>query len=313
MKSVKPWKPRAYPKRGRTLSGEAAAKAYQMTRLPRVRPLFGYALSLIVICLSVCLVVPLSRNVSGQEPATVPSDPAQFHLFVLAGQSNMAGRGKVTDEDQQIDPRVWMLDESRHWVPAVDPLHFDKPKVAGVGLGKKFAIDYANAHPGVQVGLIPCAVGGSAITTWQPGGFHDQTKSHPWDDCVARVNEATQAGVLKGFLWHQGESDSHQFESAKYEVRLTELIERFRQTFSAPDIPFLIGQLGRFDGLPWNEYRAQVDAAQQTVARTLPHCGFVSSKGLQHRGDRVHFDAESAREFGHRYYQVFAKMTDELR
>lgn len=249
--------------------------------------------------------------VSGQESGEIPDEPAQFHLFVLAGQSNMAGRGKVTAEDKQIDPRVWMLDKSLNWVPAVAPLHFDKPKVAGVGLGKSFAIDYANAHPGVQVGLIPCAVGGSAITTWQPGGFHGQTQSHPWDDCVTRVDKAMESGVLKGFLWHQGESDSSQNRAAKYEERLTELIKRFRDTFSAPTIPFLIGQLGRFDGRPWTEYREQVDAAQQEVARSLPHCGFVSSDGLGHRGDHLHFDSESAREFGHRYYQVYAKMHND--
>jgi hypothetical protein len=28
-----------------------------------------------------------------------------FHVFLLAGQSNMAGRGEVTDEDLKIHPR----------------------------------------------------------------------------------------------------------------------------------------------------------------------------------------------------------------
>lgn len=270
-----------------------------------------------IFCLFTCVLVCASWNVSAQErssapePAAIPDDPAQFHLFVLAGQSNMAGRGKVAAEDTQVDGRVWMLNESRQWVPAVDPLHFDKPKAAGVGLGRTFAIDYANAHPGIKVGLIPCAVGGSPITAWQPGGFHGQTKSHPWDDCVTRVNDAMQSGVLKGVLWHQGESDSNADAASKYEARSVELIARFRDTFAAPNLPFLIGQLGRFDGRPWNEHRESVDQTQQRIARTIPNCGFVSSVGLDHGGDHLHFDAESLREFGHRYYLVYATMNDD--
>lgn len=268
-------------------------------------------------CLFGCVFAFTSQTVSAQESsstqtrAAIPEDPTPFHLFVLAGQSNMAGRGKVAAEDKRVDERVWMFNESRQWVPAVDPLHFDKPKAAGVGLGKTFAIDYANAHPGVKVGLIPCAVGGSPITAWRPGGFHDQTKSHPWDDCVTRVNDAMQSGVLKGVLWHQGEGDSNVVAAGKYEERLTELITRFRDTFTAPNVPFLIGQLGRFDGRPWNEYREQVDETHQRVARALPHCGFVSSEGLDHGGDHLHFDAESLCEFGHRYYHVYAAMNED--
>ena len=57
----------------------------------------------------------------------------KFHLFLLVGQSNMAGRGAVTEEDRNPDPRVLMLTRDRAWIPAADPLHFDKPKIAGVG------------------------------------------------------------------------------------------------------------------------------------------------------------------------------------
>ena len=61
-----------------------------------------------------------------------------FHLFLLAGQSNMAGRGKVTPVDRYPDPNILMLDRDAQWVPATDPVHFDK-SVAGVGLGRGFA------------------------------------------------------------------------------------------------------------------------------------------------------------------------------
>ena len=70
------------------------------------------------------------------EPEPLPSKD-RFHLFLLVGQSNMAGRGVVADEDRTAHPRVLMLNQAGEWVPAIDPMHFDKP-IAGVGLGKTF-------------------------------------------------------------------------------------------------------------------------------------------------------------------------------
>jgi len=50
----------------------------------------------------------------------------------------MAGCGTVEAQDKTPHPRVLMLNMADAWVPAIDPLHFDKP-AAGVGLGKTFA------------------------------------------------------------------------------------------------------------------------------------------------------------------------------
>ncbi len=107
-------------------------------------------------------------------------------MFLLVGQSNMAGRGKVSEEDQKPRERVLMLSKEAKWVPAVDPLHFDKPGIAGVGLGRSFGLEIAKAHPDITVGLIPCAVGGSPISSWEPGQFYKPTNSHPYDDALRR-------------------------------------------------------------------------------------------------------------------------------
>lgn len=238
---------------------------------------------------------------------------AQFHLFVLAGQSNMAGRGEVEQQDQVIDPRVLSLGADNVWVPAVDPLHSDKPKVVGVGLGRTFAIEYAKAHPGVTVGLIPCAHGGSPISSWVPGGYHDQTQGHPYDMTLERVRLASQVGQLKGVLWHQGESDSKPQASAVYEENLARVVDRFRAEFHVPELPFVIGQLGIFPSRPWDEHRQRVDAAQKRVAELLPNCEFVSALGLLHRGDETHFDSAAYREFGRRYYAAYQRILDRTR
>ena len=132
----------------------------------------------------------------------LPNVPKQnFHLYLLAGQSNMAGRGKVEAQDKKEYPRLLMLNKEQRWVPAVSPMHFDK-SIAGVGPGRSFGRVMMEKNPDVVIGLIPCAAGGSAIETWVPGGYHGQTKSHPWDDAIKRTRVAMESGVLKGILWH---------------------------------------------------------------------------------------------------------------
>lgn len=257
-------------------------------------------------------VLILNGVAQADESATIPEDPARFHLFVLAGQSNMAGRGKVEPQDTEPNARALMLDKAGNWVPAVDPLHFDKPKVIGVGLGRTFAIDYAAANANVTVGLIPCAAGGSPIASWQPGGYHSQTKSHPYDDALKRARIALKSGTLKGILWHQGESDSKPEACEVYEQKLHELIARLREDLDSPQVPFLAGQLGQFEERPWNDSRRRVDAAHRGLPSKVPQTGFVSSDGLKHRGDIVHFDSASYRELGHRFYKRFESVTQAI-
>jgi len=187
-------------------------------------------------------------------------------------------------------------------------LHFDKPG-AGTGLGKTFAIEIAAANPDIVVGLIPCAVGGSPIDSWRPGEFYPATKSHPWDDAIRRAKLAMKSGVLKGILWHQGESDSKDTLATTYEPKLHDLISRLRKELDAPKVPFLVGQLGQFSDQPWDNARKQVDQAHRNLPSRIPHTAFVSSEGLRHKGDKVHFDTASYREFGKRYAQAFLRLT----
>jgi hypothetical protein len=232
-----------------------------------------------------------------------------LQLFLLVGQSNMAGRGKVTEADRKPHPRVLMLTKAGEWVAAVSPMHFDK-KVAGVGLGRSFGIALAEANPGATIGLIPCAVGGSPISTWESGAYFKSTKSHPWDDAIRRARIALKSGTLKGILWHQGESDSKDSLAPVYEKKLHDLIARFRAELNAPGVPFIAGQMGQFKERPWSEAKKQVDRVHQELSSKVRNAAFVSSKGLAHKGDKVHFNAAGFREFGRRYataYHTLAK------
>ena len=232
----------------------------------------------------------------------------QFHLFLLVGQSNMAGRGLLTPADTTPLPRVLMLNQAGEWVPAVDPMHFDKPTMVGVGLGRTFGRLIAEANPAVTIGLIPCAVGGSPIDAWKPGIFYEPTKSHPWDDALRRAKSALRSGTLKGILWHQGEADSTAELAPKYAAKLQDLITRLRTELAAPDVPFVAGQLGKFADAPWDSSRIQVDLAHRSLPGKVARTAFVSSEGLKHKGDKVHFDAESYRELGRRYAEAYLKL-----
>jgi hypothetical protein len=247
-----------------------------------------------------------AEGAGGVGPSLPPR--AQLHLFLLVGQSNMAGRGDLEPSDRQPIANVLALNAAGQWVPAIDPLHWDKPS-AGVGLARTFAIHYLQSHPGVTVGFIPAAVGGSPISSWLPGAYYEETQSHPYDDALARARPALTRGTLTGILWHQGESDRSAELTPKYEQALRELIARFRRDLQAPKVPFLIGQLGQFAGAPWDQFARSIDLAQRQVASSVPLSAFVPSDGLAAKPDNLHFDAPALREFGRRYAVAFAELT----
>lgn len=256
--------------------------------------------------------VAASCCAAAEADTTSPQLPpkAKFHLFLLAGQSNMAGRGRVTEEDTLPHPRVLALNKQNQWVPAVDPIHFDKP-VAGVGIGRTFAMRLADRDPSITIGLIPCAAGGSPISSWEPGGRHAQTNSRPYDDAVKRTRIAMRQGTLKGILWHQGESDSRDELAAVYAQKLHRLIERFRTEFDAPELPFLAGQMGRFPDRPWDDAREAVNSVHESLPQEVKYTAFVPSSGFSHKGDKVHFDSKSLREFAVRYTEAYLRLVEK--
>lgn len=240
-------------------------------------------------------------------PAQGSSQPdverASFHLYLLAGQSNMAGRGAVTEQDKKAHPRVFVLNRQNRWAPAVAPLHFDKPAMVGVGPGLTFGKLLAEADPNVTIGLIPCAVGGSPISTWKPHAYYKPVNVYPYDDAIARCRIATQRGTLKGILWHQGESDSNATDGPLYARRLTETISQFRHDLKAPNLLFVAGTFVDAYVARVAESRLVIDAIK-TVAKADNNVLWISAAGLVSKDDLVHFNAEGARELGRRYAEA---------
>jgi hypothetical protein len=238
----------------------------------------------------------------GAAPAAEP-DP-NFHLYLLIGQSNMAGRGPVDAESRKAHPRVAMLTRDLKWEPATDPLHFDKP-VAGVGPGLAFGRQMAEACPQARIGLVPCAVGGTSIRVWTPGAEDKATRTHPYDDMLRRMEEARKAGVLKGILWHQGEADRG--SAAQYPGWLTGLIERLRKDLHAPEVPFVASELTAFkpEGA---EGTKKFNEAVQGLAGKVKKYACVSAEGLDHKGDQLHYSTESARTLGKRFAEKMLEL-----
>lgn len=245
-----------------------------------------------------------------QTPET-RDESSDFWIFLLAGQSNMAGRGQVAGVDSQVHPRVAMLDQNDTWQPATDPVHFDKP-IAGVGPGLTFGKILAETYPEVHIGLIPCAAGGSRIEAWTPGGYHDQTDSYPYDEALRRTRRAVEDGKLMGILWHQGEGNSRPEHFDGYEDKLTNLIRGVRSELSAPEVPVVLGELGYFTYEDRPLCR-EINSILHTLADRDPFAVVVSAAGLSCKADSIHFDAASARELGRRYARAWIGMRETQR
>ena len=241
----------------------------------------------------------LTMACNAEEPGAQGAASKSYDLYLLIGQSNMAGRGQVDKESKLKHPRVFTLTRDGQWGPAVDPLHFDKPS-AGVGPGLTFGKAMADACPKATIGLIPCAVGGTSISSWVPGIQDRSTKAFPYDDMLKRAQRACKDGTLKGIIWHQGESDRKPPAISLYTTQLTELVARLRKDLNAPDLPFIAGELGQLDEAN-REANTIFNTQLRGLTSTVKNYACVTAEGLTDKGDRLHFNTESARTLGARY------------
>jgi hypothetical protein len=227
--------------------------------------------------------------------ATLPAKE-NFHVYLLLGQSNMAGRDTRGLAGQVDNPRILALDPDGRWVVARDPIHvkIGRPE-PGAGPGIPFALAMLETTPDASIGLVPCAVGGSPLRRWVKGG-------DLYAQAFARAQTASATGTLRGVLWHQGESDSDKQDAAEtYEARLAHMFADLRHDLGRPDLPIVVGQLGEFLTKDNHPHVDTVRAALRRVPATVPLVGFADSAGLGHKGDKLHFNAEAAKELGIRF------------
>jgi hypothetical protein len=240
-------------------------------------------------------------------PQQTPPPAGRTQVFLLFGQSNMYGVPRPEQQDMEINPRVEVLTMttcSKHgtnqWVPAQPPLHgcVGQPGTGGtgpgVGPGDYFAKTLANAFPQDTILLVPGAVPGVSINTFQPGQAN-------YNNLLARAKMAQQRGEIRGMIFHQGESDSNQRD---WPTRVKTVVDRLRSDLAVPSAPFVAGEL-------WYQGCC---AAHNALVNQLPsvitNAAVAKADGLSglpasyDMFGTYHFDLPSQRTLGQRYAQA---------
>ena len=228
--------------------------------------------------------------------------------ILMIGQSNMAGRGFINEVPMICNERILML-RNAGWQMMAEPINYDRPN-AGIGLAGSFAAMWCMEHEGEQIGLIPCAEGGSSLDDWA-------VDKNLFKNAVIQAGFAMQDSELIGILWHQGESDSYGGGYQTYYKKLQVIIESLRKELNAFEVPLIIGGLGDFlgkngFGLNCTEYEL-VNEQLLKFAREQENSCFVTAEGLTPNPDGIHMDAVSQRRFGVRYYVAFVKREHVLK
>uniref|UniRef100_A0A0D9W337 Sialate O-acetylesterase domain-containing protein n=1 Tax=Leersia perrieri TaxID=77586 RepID=A0A0D9W337_9ORYZ len=228
-----------------------------------------------------------------------------MRIFVLSGQSNMAGRGGVhhrhwdgvVPPECAPTPSVLRLTAALDWAEAREPLHadIDTAKTCGVGPGMAFARSVLPRldPPGSGVGLVPCAVGGTAIREWARG-------ERLYDQMVRRARAAADCGEIEAVLWYQGESDADSdAAAAAYGANMERLIANVREDLGMPHLPFI--QVALASGNKRNIEK--VRKAQLGI--NLPNVVTVDAIGLSLNEDHLHLTTESQVKLGEMLAQAY--------
>ena len=224
-----------------------------------------------------------------------------IHSILIIGQSNMAGRGRISDTTPIVDSRISVLKNGR-WQKMFYPVNPDR-SFSGVCLAESFAKKYVDEHD-AELGIIPCADGGTSLLQWREGGLL-------YDHAVMQARLAERTSTIVAVLWHQGEADCAPELAAVYYEKVTAIFDALRRDLKLFDVPFIVGGLGDFlsnhSSQNLHNYRA-VNEQLEKLSADNELIGYASAEGLTDNGDALHFNAPSLREFGVRYYAEFLKL-----
>ena len=257
--------------------------------------------------------------------ANAAPDP-NFHIYIAYGQSNM--EGNATNFDKNIDgkehPRVKMFATTScpslgrptvgEMYPAVPPMF---KCGEGLSVADWFGRHMADSLPNVTIGIIPVAQGGTSIRLFDPDDYKNYLNSaESWlkngakaygndGNAMGRIIEvakkAQEKGVIKGIIFHQGETDGgmsnwEQIVKKTYEYMLKQL------GLNAEETPFVAGEM--VDGGSCAGFSSRVRGLSKYIA----NFGVASSKGYGSKGDGLHFTVEGYRGMGERYAQQMLKL-----
>lgn len=224
--------------------------------------------------------------------------------FLLVGQSNAAGRGYISEAEPLNNDNLYVLRNGR-WRSMFRPINPDR-SFSGVSFAETFSRLYADKF-GCDVGIVPCADGGTSILEWQPNELL-------FDNAVISAKLAMRTSTLEGILWHQGEADCLDDRYPFHEERLLNTLNELKKQLGVKDIPIIIGGLGDYlaecelgEGLKNYD---KINEALKSVASKIPNCAFVSAEGLTSNEDFLHFNTKSLIEFGKRYFKAYEELVN---
>ena len=223
-------------------------------------------------------------------------------VFIMAGQSNMAGRGFVEPKDTIPSKRILTINKNNEIILAKEPLSFYEPSSAGLDCGLSFGKRLLERVPdSISVLLLPTAIGGSSIYKWLGDSIHRDVPLY--SNFKEKIEFGKNVGQLKGILWHQGESDANQKNSIDYEDRLSELFVKFRKIAGNNKLPILLGELGSFSK---NEYFTSINNQIRNYALTHD-LTLIKTSDLNHKGDKLHFNSTGQRLMGQRFADAYIR------
>lgn len=242
-----------------------------------------------------------------------------FYIFLSFGQSNMQGNAPIEPQDTvNINPRFKVLQavdcpdlnrEIGHWYTAKPPLCRCNTGLTPVDYFGRTLVE--NLPENITIGVINVSVGGCKIELFNedkykayvpttPDWLQNFVKAYdgnPYLRLIEMAKLAQKAGVIKGILLHQGESNTNDTtwpEQVKvvYNNMLHDL------DLKSENVPLLAGEVVNADQ---NGVCASMNNIIDTLPEVIPHSYVISSKGCTAGSDNLHFDAEGYRMLGKRY------------
>jgi hypothetical protein len=252
----------------------------------------------------------LNMNAFSQDP--------NFYIFLCFGQSNMEGNAKFQPQDTTLNSRFQVLEsvdcpdlgrEKGEWYTAVPPLCRCHTGLTPADYFGRAMI--ANLPENIKVGVINVAVGGCKIELFDKDNYQSYVATapdwmknmikeydgNPYGRLVEMAKLAQNAGVIKGILLHQGESNTNdsiwpQKVKGVYDNLMKDL------NLKPKDVPLLAGELVNIDQ---GGACASMNKIIATLPKTIPNSYIISSSGCTGIPDHLHFTAEGYRELGKRY------------
>ena len=256
--------------------------------------------------------------------ANAAPDP-NFHIYLAFGQSNMEGQANIESQDKTVDKRfqvLWTTNETNcgkklgKWSDAVPPLASCSSKLGPADYFGRTMVEKTDSQ--IRVGIVDVAVAGCSIQLFdspisqsymnqQAGWFKQRVEAYggkPYERLIEMAKKAQEDGVIKGIIFHQGETDAG---DGQWPSKVKKVYDNIIKDLGlGNDVPFLAGEVLR---------SGSSKGANNNIAK-LPQQSknfyVISSEGFNQAlgdGQNVHFTSQEYRDFGKRYAE---KMIDVL-